>query len=99
MDLTPAKARNNFKLDLSHKHWDDLRGFLKDFFRIVDKTARQAEAALAYEYTIGVRGKGNDLEKSAFQRRSHSTDGSSNALWRHHPNDDLRNRKDEFSAV
>ena len=47
MDLTPVKARNNFKLDLSHRHWDDLRGFLKDFFKIVDKTARQAEAALA----------------------------------------------------
>ena len=64
MDLTPVKARNNFKLDLSHRHWDDLRGFLKDFFKIVDKTARQAEAALAYEYAVGIKGgKQSDIDK------------------------------------
>ena len=57
LDLTPSRARHNFKLELSHKTWDDLRGFLKDFFKIVDKTARQAESALAYEYTTGIRGK------------------------------------------
>jgi len=83
MDLTPARARNNFKLDLSHKNWDDLRGFLKDFFKIVDRTARHAESALAYEYIIGSRGKNTEIRSNNENSSRPPTAASSGDLGQH----------------
>ena len=94
LNLTPERSRNNFKMELSHQKYENIRDFLKDYFDIVEKTALQSEAARAYAITTGIKMSSqfnsNNLQQNQQDNRK--------PIDMRSPNYQLNNAKDQRST-